>query len=107
MHSGASARHPEWDKDSKVARYHLSEAMEAYSDVGKVLCPYVDWDSQDSSTIKSEEHTVDEYRRAWEVAFGKLEDPKTQESIAKTVTHCKNEPRDEIPDSARWFGGSL
>jgi hypothetical protein len=107
MHAGASARQATWDKDSKVSRYHINEALEAYADVGKVLLPYLDWTSKDSSTIKGDNYTIDEYRKAWEDAFGRLDDPNTQERMSKVVKECEQAPTSTIPDTARWFGGSL
>jgi hypothetical protein len=107
MHAGASSRHPEWDRDSKIARYHLSEALEAYTDVGKVLLPYLDWSSKESSTIKGDNYTIEEYKKAWEDAFGRIDDPTTQERIKEVVEECEKPPDSTIPDTARFFGGAL
>jgi hypothetical protein len=107
MHAGASSRQPEWDRDSKIARYHLSEALTAYTDIGKVLLPYLDWTSKESSTIKGDKYTIDEYKKAWEDAFGRLDDPDTQKRMDEVVKECEQPPENPIPDTARFYGGAL
>jgi hypothetical protein len=67
----------------------LTEALEAYTDVGKVLLPYLDWTSKESSTIKGDNYTIDEYRKAWETLSDALMIPIRKSVCKEVVEECE------------------
>jgi hypothetical protein len=83
------------DLKNGAPKAYSKEANISYKDIGKLLMPYIEWDKDNSSTIK-EDVDLEHLKAVWEAAFGKMDSPENKKMLdelksGKPATELKRE----------------